>query len=309
MDNSECRAEFRVDKEDIPLLVDALGVPDHFRCPQGTVCSGQEGLCLLLRRLAYPCRYHDCIYRFARPVPELSMIANTVLDWVYDNHSNRLMSWNNQPFLSPANLELYAQAVTRKGSPLTNCFGFVDGTVRPISRPGENQRIVYNGHKRVHALKYQAVVIPNGLEANLYGPVEGRCHDAGMLRDSGLLNILQRNAHTPRGDILCIYGDPAYPLRPQLMCPYRNIRALTPHMMAFNKAKSEVRVAVEWRFGNIADYFKFIDYKKNLKLGMSAVGKQYIVSVLMRNILTCLYGNTTSEFFQVDPPTLLQYLA
>ena len=92
-----------------------------------------------------------------------------------------------------------------------------------MSRPGENQCIVYNG------LKFQAVAIPNGLVANLYGPVEGRRHDAGMLKDSGLLNSLQRHAHTPMGDILCIYGDPAYPLRPQLMCPYHD-NALTPHV-------------------------------------------------------------------------------
>ena len=50
-------------------------------------------------------------------------------------------------------------------------FGFIDGTVRPIARPGENQRVVYNGHKTVHALKYQSVVLPNGLIGNMYGPV------------------------------------------------------------------------------------------------------------------------------------------
>jgi hypothetical protein len=33
------------------------------------------------------------------------------------------------------------------------------------------QRIVYNGHKRVHALKYQSLALPNGLIANLFGPV------------------------------------------------------------------------------------------------------------------------------------------
>ena len=71
------------------------------------------------------------------------MISNTVLNWIYENHSHRLTSWNNQPFLSPANLQLYAQAISRKGSPLKNCFGFVDGTVRQISRPGDNQRVVY----------------------------------------------------------------------------------------------------------------------------------------------------------------------
>ena len=38
-------------------------------------------------------------------------------------------------------------------------------------RPNEHQSTVYNGHKRVHALKFQSVTIPNGLIANLYGPV------------------------------------------------------------------------------------------------------------------------------------------
>ena len=65
----------------------------------------------------------------------------------------------------------------------------MDGTVRQISRPGDNQHLVYNGHKRVPALKFQAVVIPSGLVANLYGPVEGQRHDAGMLEESVLLNI------------------------------------------------------------------------------------------------------------------------
>ena len=68
-------------------------------------------------------------------------------------------------------------------------------------------------------------------------------------------------------------------------------------------------MSVESLFGDIAEYFKFIDFKKNLKLGMSAIGKQYIVTALFRNVLTCLYGNSTSEFFQLEPPTLLEYLA
>ena len=35
----------------------------------------------------------------------------------------------------------------------------------------ERTSVCYNGHKRVEALKFQAVVAPNGLIANLYGPV------------------------------------------------------------------------------------------------------------------------------------------
>ena len=35
---------------------------------------------------------------------------------------------------------------SQKRSTTGYCFGFVDGTVRPITRPECNQRIVYNGH-------------------------------------------------------------------------------------------------------------------------------------------------------------------
>ena len=208
-------------------------------------------MCLLLRRLSYPCRYHDLIPRFGRPVPELCMLTNTVLDGMYDNHGHRLTSWN-QPFLSPAYLERYAHTITMKGSPLTNCFGFIDATVRQISNPGENQRILYSGHKRVHSLKFQSVALPNGLIANLYGPVEGRRHDASMLKDSGLLTTLQREAYNSRGDPLCLYEADA--------------PVFTPEMRAFNTAMIEVRVSVEWIFGDIVEYFKFVDYKKTLSL-------------------------------------------
>ena len=80
-------------------------------------------------------------------------------------------------------------------------------------------------------------------------------------------------------------------------------------MQQFNSAMSPLRVSVEWLFSDIVNYFKFIDLKKNLKIGLSAVGKMYIVCALLRNALTCLYGNTTSEFYDLDPPALQDYFA
>lgn len=110
------------------------------------------------------------IPRFGRSVPELSLILNEVISFIYTNHGYLLRDLD-QPWLSSRHLEDFALAVHGKGAALENCWGFVDGTVRPICRPGENQRVMYNGHKRVHALKFQSVVAPNGLIANLYGPV------------------------------------------------------------------------------------------------------------------------------------------
>ena len=68
-------------------------------------------------------------------------------------------------------------------------------------------------------------------------------------------------------------------------------------MQDFNTSMSVVRVSVEWLFGEIINYFKFTDFKKNLKINLSSVGKIYIVSAILRNALTCFYGNSTSDFF------------
>ena len=115
-------------------------------------------------------RYSDLVPKFGRPVPEISMITTRVADFIYENHGRRITEWNDD-VLNTNCLERYAAAIHAKGSALNNCFGFVDGTVRPICRPNVNQRQVYNDHKRVHALKFQSVAVPNGLIANLYGPM------------------------------------------------------------------------------------------------------------------------------------------
>ena len=79
-------------------------------------------------------------------------------------------SSNDHDLPSPAHQQTYADAVYAKGAALENCFGFVDGTVRPIARPDENERVVYNGHKRV------SVAVPNGLAviANMFCLISNR---------------------------------------------------------------------------------------------------------------------------------------
>ena len=124
---------------------------------------------------------------------------------------------------------------------------------------------MYNGHKNVHAIKFQSVVAPNGLVANLYGPVEGKRHDSGILAMSGLLDALQRYSVSPYGNTLCIYGDPAYPLRPCFQAPFRGA-VLTPDQQVRNKSIKEVRVSVEWIFGDIIITLNFWTLRKTWKL-------------------------------------------
>ena len=176
MDDSECLAEFHLHKSDISVLFEDLQLPQSFTCQQGTICDSIKGLCVTLRRFAYPCRYSDLIPRIGRPVPEISMISNLVIDIIYQEHNQRITQWNNT-LIHQVLLETCTRAIRQKGSPLPNCFDFIDGTVRPNCRPEVNQRIVCNRHKRVHGLKYQSVALPNGMIANMYGSI-GNCYNS-----------------------------------------------------------------------------------------------------------------------------------
>jgi len=299
--------KFRFDKENIRRLAQSLALPEQIRLPNRCRCSGTDALCILLRRLVYPNRLSDLETLFGRPKSTLSLIVNYTLDFIYDRHGY-LLSMLDQPWFQQEALETYATAIHAKGAPLTTCFGFIDGTVRPICRPTKYQRVCYNGHKRVHGLKFQSVVLPNGLIGHLFAPLEGRRHDCALLRHSGLLDQLEeRQWRTADGHCFALYGDPAYPNRDFLISPFRGA-VLTAEESAFNRAMSSVRECVEWEFGKILSIFAYLDYKKNQKIFLQPVAKYYIVGAILANCHTCLYGNQTSNYFDLRPPTLEEYL-
>jgi len=170
--------------------------------------------------------------------------------------------------------------------------------VRPCARPVYLQESVYNGHKRVHSLKFQTVVTPDGLIAHVFGPVEGVRHDASLLTQSRLLDTLEAN---PVFAGYSLYGDPAYPLTPFLLSPYKGAN-LSADQMRFNEVMSSVRVSVEWEFHDIINAWKYLDFKAALKIYLSPVGNYYLLGILLTNIRTCLNRkNQVSMFFDLDP--------
>lgn len=193
-----------------------------------------------------------------------------------------------------------------KGSPVPNCFGFIDGTARAICRPSINQEAYYSGHKKVHCLKYQSLITPDGIIVSLKGAYEGRRHDAAMLRDSGLYEELEANVHGNQRFL--IYGDQGYGLRELLLRPYTQHEiGIDPARQLFNNAMRSLRISVEWGFNKIIQIFAFLDFKKNQKLLVQDLQKMYRVGTILTNCHTCLYGGETSQYFQVKPPTLQEY--
>ena len=83
---------------------------------------------------------------------------------------------------------------------------------------------------------------------------------------------------------------------------------MTDEQVLFNHSMSKVRECVEWGFGKVVAIFAFVDFKKNQKVFLQPVGCMYIIAVLLINIHTCFYSSQTSQYFNVDPPNVHEYL-
>ena len=110
------------------------------------------------------------------------MIINEMASEIYELHKHRL-STIEHPWL---NFKQMVQHVYDKGCCLTNCWGFLDESQLRICRPGDGQESIYNGHKRQHSLKYQSLMLSNGIIAQFWGLFKGRHHDSAMYFFSGL---------------------------------------------------------------------------------------------------------------------------
>ena len=308
LDDQTCQLRFRFSSAEVMELCHALRIPEKMVGPSRVSWTGLEGVLVVLRRLTYPCRLGELSYEFGRSMPDLSRIFNETLVWIWRRWGGHLQDPFTKAYFTPARLQAYRTAVYEKCGIDLRIWGFIDGTVRPICRPGAHQRMYFNGHKRVHSLKFQAVSTPDGLITHLYGPVVGSRHDGGVFSDSGLLPQLHQHMQLPAGPPYALYGDPAYPLSLFLQKAYTGA-ALTPQQQLFNARMSAVRQTVEWAFGDVAVNWAFVDFKKNLKVGLQPVALYYVVAALLSNCRTIIReGNKTSKYFNISPPGLLEYL-
>ena len=302
LSETEFKQYFRFTKEHVALLVDTLKLKQTYTASSKLRWSGTEGLCILLRRLCYPNRLCDLVPLFGRHETELSVIVNVMLYEVCRLHLHRLTNVNS-PWIDHV---AFAEAVTNKGCPMNNIWGFLDGTQGRLCRPQQGQESIFNGHKRIHSLKYQGLMVPNGLVAHFFGPIEGRRHDSAMYHLSGL--DAQIDNIFGNGQQLAVYGDSAYAFRRYLITPFKGAN-LAQIQTDFNKEMSRLRICVEWGFGNITNMFAFLSYHKNQKVYLQPVAKYWIAAVLFYNCHCCLYGSQTSTYFGLNAPSIEEYLA
>ena len=132
-----------------------------------------------------------------------------------------------------------------------------------------------------------------------------------MLKESKLVSILKRlNAVFWRVTNVpyAAYGDPAYPLCPELFPPFSG--AVTAAEQLFNTNMSGSRITVEWGFGRAQLNWPYLQHFARLKV-LEGVGTQRHINngVLLTNMLNILYGGQCPKYFDCRVGyTLEEYL-
>lgn len=223
----------------------------------------------------------------------------------------------------------FANAFQAAGVPIDNLIGFLDAKLFPICRPGRYQRVMYSGHKRIHGVKIQSTVFPNGecccacmyvtfcahrcsvlcrtgLLVYPFGPCNGSRHDGFVLRESGLLDIMQETTQQ-LGQHFVLFADSAYPVNPHLWRMYKGAN-MTPVQRAFNSDMASERIAVEWAFGNVVALWPYLDFRKKWHVLHQPVGLFVNVGVVLTNVHTCMYGNIVLAKYGMERPELSVYI-
>jgi hypothetical protein len=259
---------------------------------------------MLLRRLAYPIRFGDVELLFGWERSRFSRITNLTAYFIW-NRWKHLLRFDSKR-LDSSKLAYFARKIYDKGAPLDVVAALIDGTLQKNARPIHNQRMVFNGWKRIHCLKYHVLLSPDGMIIHVYGPMDGRRHDETVFKESGLESILAEHFWTPGGERLYIYGDLGYSVGPNILCPYKG-PVLSDDQKHFNYRMSKVREPVEWAFKEVTQQFAFLDFSRSQKILLTPCALLYMVGLLMCNCHTILHHPQISQYFSCTPPTLDEY--
>ena len=255
--------------------------------------------------MAYPAQLLDLKMKFGIRETRLSACINDLGSYIHAKWSFLL---DLPPHLvNPSRLEHYAATIHACSAPSKDVAAFLDATINLICRPGTNQRILYNGYYAGHALKFQGVCGPDGLTIMVYGPVEGRRADGGLLSESRLESKWKEKGQGYGGRQLVIYADPAYAEGEVIMSGRKEVYTLPPLEQQLNHEMARYRQAIEWTFGKIYQNWHAFTLSDQQHLYLSPIGLLFAVACIFTNAHTCLYGSQTSQYFDLAPPTSEEY--
>ena len=309
IDEKQFVHDFRFTHAQFDRVVLALlshNFPPVIRTRARDTCPLGEALAMMCMKYAWPTRLGSMVKLFRSSTSRMSRIVSQLRRLLYDSFSGAL---RNPRILSLPELECFSAAVTRKSGVCTHVFGFIDATVRPTTKPKHLQAAVYNGKDRVHALKYHALVIPNGIIHQLAGPWPGSRHDMHLLSQANLKQHLRELPTDADDRMFSVYADQGYAESPGIRTPFFD-GLINPAHEIHNQVMASSRIAVEWAFGDIIVQWASLDMRSTQQLlSNRKIGQVYIVAGLLSNLFTCLQGNRGSKYFGLRPPSLEEYMS
>ena len=173
--------------------------------------------------------------------------------------------------------------------------------------PNINQQEAYNGHKRVHALKWQFVATPDGM-LFLSCPFDGRRHNAHMVIETELVRWAERHAKGEEGQQRYLYGNQVYGVSPAIISLWKgNLADRNQELM--NHMLSKYRTTVEWGIGMVSMQWPRFWDKQYQRTRLTLCGHDWMVATLLWNAKTCLVGNQIGMAMGCSPPLLENYFS
>ncbi len=266
---------------------------------------GDQALMVFLRRMATPSRWVDLQFILGGSRTKLSAVFNFMVANLYEQYSSLvcdLHRWKGQ-------FARFAEHLSARGCPFPNLVMFVDGHFQPTARPGGDGCVNLNlmdyqtfaGKERLHGLKYQGAVLPNGM-ALVWGPWRGVFHDATMFALSGLLQDLE-DISVEQGADYSAFGDSAYPLHRYMQRILKGPatgEGLSADQRRYNALMARFRIVIENVFAVCEQYWGVLRDRKNMRLGSMCVGKLFPLAILFYNVRTILYGNNLVMYMGQD---------
>ena len=162
-------------------------------------------------------------------------------------------------------------------------------TISHLFGVGPSTRDYFN-RKRWHSVVLQAVVDGKGLFWDVCVGFPGSVHDARILRQSHLWEILSdgqllgQSRMTISGCDVGHYliGDPAYPMQNWLMKPFSDTGRLTPEQHTYNYRLSSARSVVEMAFGRLKGRWRCLLKRNDCKLELGK--KMALTCCVLHNI-------------------------
>jgi hypothetical protein len=347
LSDESCYEWTRFSKEQLHLLFRHFRMPNIVRPAVSggrRHFSGEEVLVISLTKIATGLSFLAMVNIFGGNPREYSSIFNWFIDYMFTTFYHKISGrsleyWiphieyfqsiiHNRLSQPPSAAELAADPtlqfiqVLEVALELFRVWAFIDctdmRTVRPGSGPQpdgsrrvnahEIQLEFYSRYFRAHGLKFLSLLLPNGLVGTVFGANLSQ-NDNGMINLSGLsdylLSLLQP---MPSHNLYpTVFGDSIMQLTPVIQSYPRTDSARS---RIWKRRMASARMSIELDYGLLFNNFRIMIKENDHHLFNNGehTFRLGIVCFFLKNCYVCLNGSTTNTMFDVDPPTLEQYL-